>query len=701
MWRKFSVDGWASAGRVLWLLFLLPAHAFAQANMREDAALSLYLGSNGSNDTHGFYSACMDDSNGFAYFAATYVYKIDVRGAVPVQVGNGVSLSRQASFGAMDSTAGCAYFSAGSSIYQITANGTNAPALANVMTSPFGSSVFCGHLFVDATDPANHYLYVLTETGLTNSTLFKLALNQFPATNAIIGSASVNPGEPALYYGAVDLSNRFAYYGTFVTVGNQLPYIVKFALGSGASPPVRVGGLQLDSTVRSVGGVALDVGNGYGYCASDDSDLTFGQARLYKWALNGTNAPVLASYVDFHTNEGYCHTAFIRPDRGLLYFASDLSYPGKVHRFRLPPGTNAPVETGTLFCASVTNQTFPAWGTNPTNNAYWGEVFLHSMAYDSVRDFVYFGRDDADGQVGFYTNEIIKTALDRDEMLVALTEDTTNTNNPIPYHESFESYTNGFSLVGTNGWSGEDTAMGVISTNADTYPGVFPLFGAHQRLLQVDGAVTNRFRSTAGTNVVMDCVVQGRYWTDPLLPALTNTPFALCVTTNGHLAVWNCTNPPATGNGWTELSDTSIVSNQFFRVTVQAAYDGVNGAPNYRLWVNGTPSVVPHTWYAAADTNQNYFGDILARGHFELDDLVVTGSAVAVTNLTRNPDGSVNLSFTGMPGLTHRVWAATNLAMPASWQIISTNLAGADGSWQLTDPAAASYPSRFYRASLP
>jgi hypothetical protein len=661
----------------------------------------LYLGSNGTNDNHGIYAACMDDPKGFAYFAATYVYKIDVRGALPVQVGNGVSLSRQASFGTVDSAAGCAYFSAGSSLYQIAANGTNPPTPTSVMSSPFGSSVFCGHLFVDATDPANHYLYVMTETGLTNSTLFKLALNQFPGTNAIIGSASVNPGEPALYYGAVDASNRFAYYGTFVTVGNQLPYLVKFSLGNGANPPARVGALQLDTTVRSVGGVALDPANGYGYCASDDSDLTLGQARVYKWALNGTNAPLLVSSVDFHTNEGYCHTAFIKPERGLLYFASDLSYPGKVHRFRLPPGTNAPVETGTLFCASVTNLTLPAWGTNPSSNAYWGEVFLHCIAYDSVRDFVYFGRDHADGQAGFYTNEIIKTALDRDEMLVSLAEDTASTNNTLPYRESFESYSNGFSLVGTSGWSGEDAAMGLISTNPDSYPGVYPLSGAHQRLLQVDGAVTNRFRPSLTTNVVMDCVLQGNCWTDPLLPALSATPFALCVTTNGRLAVWNCTNPPASGNGWTELADTSIASNQFFRVTVQAAYDDANGRPNYRLWVNGAPSLTPRAWYAAADTNQSCFGDFVARGHFELDDLVVTASGVAITNLTRNPDSSVSLSFTGLPGLTHRVWATTNLAMPAAWQPISTNTAGPDGSWQVLDSAAAGRPWRFYRASLP
>jgi hypothetical protein len=220
--------------------------------------------------------------------------------------------------------------------------------------------------------------------------------------------------------------------------------------------------------------------------------------------------------------------------------------------------------------------------------------------------------------------------------------------------------------------------------------------------LQVDGAVTNRFSPSADTNVWVDMMVQGQYWTDPLLLTLSNAPFALCVTTNGHLAVWNCTNPPAAGSGWTELLDTSIASNQFVRVTLEAAYNrDANGEFHYRVWVNGTPSTNPRTWYAAADTNQNYFGDILAQGRFALDDLVVTVPAVTLSGVARNADGSVNLLCRGMPGLTHRIWTTTNLLSSSSWQCISTNLAGADGSWQFTDTNTPNYPWRFYRASLP
>jgi hypothetical protein len=678
---------------------LLSFKAGAQANMRRDGPLTL---TQTSDDSKGFYSAAIDPTNGFAYFAAKYVYKVDVKTPLPTQVGAGVSLGRLAYSGVMDSASNCAYFAAGSTLYQILANGNGAPMLGGTLASPSWGSAFLTQLLLDTSDPANHYLYVMTANGGTSSTLYKLALGSSLASSTIIGSATTTSAQ--LGYGVIDLTNHCAYYGTYIPM-SQPPYLAKFAIGTGANGPTNLGGIFLDTaTNRSTGGIVLDIANGYGYCDSDGNDLLFGHARVYKWALNGTGLPTLASYVDMHTNEGYCHVAVIKPVQGLLYFSSDLSYPAFVYRFRLPPGTNAPVETGNIPLLGTTNTVVPAWGYNPTNASEWGEVFARSIAYDPIRDFAYIGRDCADQQLQPYTNQIVKVALDRDETMVALTTDVATTNNTLPYGESFESYTNGFSLVGTDGWYGEDAAMGLVTTNnyAGAYSGAFPIFGPHQNVLEVDGAVTNRFSAQGCSNVWADMIVEGKYWTDPIPLTLSNTPFAFCVTTNGHLAVWNCTNPPATGNGWTELTDTSIASNQFVRVTVEAAYGrDVNGEFYYRAWVNGVASVSPGTWYAAAYTNQNSFGDVVAQGHFALDDLTVSVPVVEFTAIAHNSNGSVSLQCQGMNGMLHRVWATTNVSSPSSWQMISTNAAGANGTWQFTDTNAAAHPSRFYRASLP
>jgi len=346
----------------------------------------------------------------------------------------------------------------------------------------------------------------------------------------------------------------------------------------------------------------------------------------------------------------------------------------------------------------------PAWAANPTNNSNWGEVFARSIAYDPVRDFAYIGRDFADGQAGFYANEIVKVALDRDEMVLSLATGASNGPQAIPYRESFESYTNGFTMTNVIGWFADDSMMGVITNSdyTDSYTNGFPIFGPHTLALQINGAITNRFASSSDPNVWMDTIVEGRYWTDPIFLSLSNTQFALCVTTNGRLAAWNCTNPPALGNGWTEMLDTSLASNQFARLTVQAVYNrDVNGFFYFRVWLDGIPSVNPQTWYATADTAQNRFGDILAQGHFIMDDVVVTSPAIAISDIARNVNGSIQLSCQGMPSLDHRVWATGDLSSPLSWQVISTNLSGADGSWQFTDPNTGVYQNRFYRATLP
>jgi alpha-tubulin suppressor-like RCC1 family protein len=202
-------------------------------------------------------------------------------------------------------------------------------------------------------------------------------------------------------------------------------------------------------------------------------------------------------------------------------------------------------------------------------------------------------------------------------------------NNTIPYSESFESYPNGFSLPGTNFWYSDNTGSALIAaTNyAGAYNGTYPITGPHAKSLQINGAVTNRFCPTLYTNIFVDMVVQATTPTNPVLPSadsLTNAAFAFYVTQARHLAVWNRTNAPAAGNGWTELLDVDVSTNQFCRITIKADYTpDVNGILYYSIWVNGIPSTNPEIRYAAADSSQPWFGEIVASGRFLLDDLVV------------------------------------------------------------------------------
>ena len=87
----------------------------------------------------------------------------------------------------------------------------------------------------------------------------------------------------------------------------------------------------------------------------------------------------------------------------------------------------------------------------------------------------------------------------------------------------------------------------------------------------------------------------------------------------------------------------------------------------------------------------------------------VTSSVAALTvvtplvnNIARGMNGGVALGFVGLPNITTRIWATTNLASPADWQPIFTNTAtSTNGTWQFTDTNIIQYPGRFYRFSTP
>jgi uncharacterized repeat protein (TIGR03803 family) len=68
----------------------------------------------------------------------------------------------------------------------------------------------------------------------------------------------------------------------------------------------------------------------------------------------------------------------------------------------------------------------------------------------------------------------------------------------------------------------------------------------------------------------------------------------------------------------------------------------------------------------------------------------------AITRITANPDGSVNLFFSSAANSTNVIQAASSLAAPVMWINISTNVADAGGHWQFTD-SNTSPPARFYR----
>ena len=87
------------------------------------------------------------------------------------------------------------------------------------------------------------------------------------------------------------------------------------------------------------------------------------------------------------------------------------------------------------------------------------------------------------------------------------------------------------------------------------------------------------------------------------------------------------------------------------------------------------------------------------------DDVQVTSLApdlsvitTAVTPVSSNQ--TLTVSFLGSAGNLYEVQATTNVGAPASWVVISTNIAGADGRWAITDSLTNTI-QRYYRAVRP
>jgi hypothetical protein len=70
------------------------------------------------------------------------------------------------------------------------------------------------------------------------------------------------------------------------------------------------------------------------------------------------------------------------------------------------------------------------------------------------------------------------------------------------------------------------------------------------------------------------------------------------------------------------------------------------------------------------------------------------------TGVSRNPDGSMTVSFVGALGAAYWVQATTNV-VSGTWVTLGTNTPGDDGTWSFTDLEASNYPLRFYRTSKP
>jgi hypothetical protein len=126
---------------------------------------------------------------------------------------------------------------------------------------------------------------------------------------------------------------------------------------------------------------------------------------------------------------------------------------------------------------------------------------------------------------------------------------------------------------------------------------------------------------------------------------------------------------------------------------IQAYYDGalladttdgqpyLSGGLSVELWTDAT-------------------GYVMSADDVQVTALTPDLSVAAVGIVPNASSQSAAVTFKGAPGGLYLVQATTNVAAPGSWVALSTNLAGGDGRWTVTD-SPTSLPGRYYRAARP
>ncbi len=142
-------------------------------------------------DDKGMYTAFIDPTNGYAYFVGNYLFKLDITGNLPVQVGPAL-LTGQATESAIDPAAGYAYMARTTLNRYALGIGTNAVSSAGTLTLAAGTAF---SVVIDDTDPnpSNHYGYVLCTNSGNPAKVAKVALSTFTE----LGSVSVTNGDTA------------------------------------------------------------------------------------------------------------------------------------------------------------------------------------------------------------------------------------------------------------------------------------------------------------------------------------------------------------------------------------------------------------------------------------------------------------------------------------------------------------------------
>lgn len=348
-------------------------------------------------DDSGFYGAFIDPTNGYAYFFGNWLYKLDIKGDLPVPVGTAINTGGSSYFD-IDPAAGYAYIMRSTLNRYALGAGTNSITAAGTLALNAGPP---SAIFVDNSDPqpTNHYAYVFCKTNSHPTRITKIALGTF---TELPSYASLNAGETNSGSCLGDAATGYIYFATRAA-GDTNARIVKIQMTPGTNVAQRIGSVNLGATEEGIGFGSLDSVHGYAYYGTYGS--TNLPSRVYKVKLGESNAaPSLVGHIDLAQGRAQLSLSVLDSVNGFVYFGNDNTFPGGVHQFSLN-GTNLPIEVRYLQCLGGPSNNPPDatsafnYTTNSDGILPYGEVYFRSAVFDPVRGNAYFGQDSRPCQV--------------------------------------------------------------------------------------------------------------------------------------------------------------------------------------------------------------------------------------------------------------------------------------------------------------
>ena len=252
-----------------------------------------------------------------------------------------------------------------------------------------------------------------------------------------------------------------------------------------------------------------------------------------------------------------------------------------------------------------------------------------------------------------------------------------NVTNTIPFTNSFEQYTAGKTIVGTNGWYADDTNVLIVVTNPadmyESYLGDLPLANeTHAKMLVLDGSGTNLCTNTVD-DFFIDMMVQPKRWEEEDPPDVPTNAMrtAFYFNTNGRLVVYGAyMKSGVMETGWQTTASYQVGTSQWVRLTVDLRLTEGGGTEKFKVyidsqemqWPNGTsavnddpPTNSPGPWlqignYAYGQSTGHKIAGIGFSGTGKFDDFQTSitnplGEVFYNISVTTDPDGGAKTTI--------------------------------------------------------